>query len=109
MNAVAEEVHKHRSTDGVNATKILLSMIAFLIMSFMGTIAYVYTTHTTKTDHTLTAFSQGMTDLVSEIRHIREQGILAYSHAKNNDAKISRLEKDASDFRKETRAYWVTR
>ena len=106
MNAVAEQVHKHRSTDGVTIIKIMLGVIGALIMSFMGTIAYVYTTHTAQTDHTLTAFSTGMTDLVSEIRHIREQGITVYSHVENNDAKISRIEKDARNFRNETRAYW---
>ena len=35
MNAVAEEVHKHRSTDGVTVIKILLGVISALIMSFM--------------------------------------------------------------------------
>ena len=99
MNAVAEEVHKHRSTDGVTVIKILLGVISALIMSFMGIITYVYTTNSDE-------WNTGINNLVGEVRLIREQGITLYSHVENNDAKINRLEEETRDFRKETRAYW---
>jgi len=99
MNAVAEEVHKHRSTDGVTVIKILLGVISALIMSFMGIITYVYTTNSDE-------WNTGINNLVGEVRLIREQGITLYSHVENNDAKITRLEVENRDFRSETRAYW---
>jgi len=99
MNAVAEEVHKHRSTDGVTVIKILLGVISALIMSYMGIITYVYTTNSDE-------WNTGINNLVGEVRLIREQGITLYSHVENNDAKINRLEEDSRDFRKETRDYW---
>jgi len=99
MNAVAEEVHKHRSTDGVTVIKILLGIISALIMSFMGIITYVYTTNSDE-------WNTGINNLVGEVRLIREQGITLYSHVENNDAKINRLEEESRDFRKETRDYW---
>ena len=99
MNAVAEEVHKHRSTDGVTVIKILLGVIGALIMSFMGIITYVYTTNSDE-------WNTGINNLVGEVRLIREQGITLYSHVENNDSKISRLEEESRDFRKETRDYW---
>jgi len=98
MNAVAEEVHKHRSTDGVTVIKILLGVISALIMSFMGIITYVYTTNSDE-------WNTGINNLVGEVRLIREQGITLYSHVENNDAKITRLEVENRDFRSETRAY----
>jgi len=99
MNAVAEEAHKHRSTDGVTVIKILLGVISALIMSFMGIITYVYNTNSDE-------WNTGITNLVGEVRLIREQGITLYSHVENNDAKISRLDEESRDFRKETREYW---
>ena len=99
MNAVADEVHKHRSTDGVTVIKILLGVIGALIMSFMGIITYVYTTNSDE-------WNTGINNLVGEVRLIREQGITLYSHVENNDAKINRLEEESRDFRKETREYW---
>jgi hypothetical protein len=101
MNAVPEEAHKHRSTDGVTLIKILLGSVSGLIMLFMGLITYIYTTNSS-------AVTGGMASIVSDVRQIREQGIITAAYVQNLSARSQKNEVSIEKLHAEARAYWRT-
>jgi len=94
-----EPQHKHRSSDGVTVIKVLFGLTGSLIMLFMGLITYVYTTNS----NTVT---NGMASIVSDVRKIREQGIITAAFVQNLDARSQENKESISTLTKEARVYW---
>ncbi len=99
MNAVVDDEHKHRSTDGVTVIKILLGAVSGLIMLFMGLITYVYTTNSS-------VVATGMASIVSDVRQIREQGIITAAFVQNLDARSQENKDSIATLTSEARVYW---
>ena len=113
MNAVAEEVHKHRSTDGVTVVKTLIGVTGFLITLFIGLITYVYITDKADAKEDRSLIRDHVMNIDGHLGTMSEQQIVTYNHLQNVDAQVERNRIDIADsrkeslnFQKETRIYW---
>lgn len=79
---------QERQADGITLNKLLITLLVAII-------GYVYT-----------ADRSVVKDIALDVRQIREQGIITYSHVENNSAAILKNSEDDLRFREEQRIYW---